>query len=53
MRHPQEVTGGLRLADLYWSKPKDRSVADQVRIEILQTLAALSPALAQPTSRSP
>lgn len=42
-RAAEEVTGGLRLADLYWSRPKDRSVADRVRVEILEMLTALSP----------
>lgn len=49
----EEVTGGLRLADLYWSKPKDRSVADRVRVEILEMLTALSPAAAQKPANHP
>jgi hypothetical protein len=35
-----EVTDGLRLADLYWGKSKDRSAADRVRVEILKLLVS-------------
>ncbi len=37
-----EVTSGLTLPGLKWSSAKDRSVAERVRLEILETLGALA-----------
>lgn len=36
------VVGSMNIGQIYWSTPKDREVADQVRLEILESLIALS-----------
>ena len=39
---PQRVVPSYSPGDMAWKTPKDRSVADQVRVEILRTLETLA-----------
>jgi hypothetical protein len=38
---PQRVLGGEKGANYRWDEPKDRTLQDQVRIEVLKALVAL------------